>query len=154
MEEELSASASDAFHRNPSPACSAGDAAPARPLSYSRRGDGNSASRLIPAAFASLCIALSASSWSFGQGAPGDDGLNRVQKAGQLRYGSDMEGGGPYAFPDPKSPRDVTGFEVDLMKLLASELHVKPVYSQGQWDKLLQLLDTRRIDIVMNGYEW
>jgi polar amino acid transport system substrate-binding protein len=154
MEEELSASASDAFHRNPSPACSAGDAARARPLSYSPSGKSNSASSLIPAAIASLCIALGASSSSLGQGAPGDAALVRVQKAGQLRYGSDMEGGGPYAFPDPKSPRDVTGFEVELMKLLAGELHVKPVYSQGQWDKLLQLLDTGRIDIVMNGYEW
>ena len=154
MEEELSASASDAFDRNPSPALSAGEAAPARPLCCSRRGDGNFASILIPAAIASLCVVLSASSSSFGQGRPGDSGLERVQKAGQLRYGSDMEGGGPYAFPDPKSPRDVTGFEVELMKLLGSELRVKPVYSQGQWDKLLQLLDTGRIDIVMNGYEW
>src|SRR4051812_32532352 len=40
------------------------------------------------------------------------DGLQRVRSSGKLHYGSDMEGGGPYAYPDPKSPRDATGFEV------------------------------------------
>ena len=65
-----------------------------------------------------------------------------------------MEGGGPYAYPDPKSPRGVTGFEVELMALLGTELGVTPVYSQGQWDKLLQVLGSGRIDVVANGYEW
>jgi polar amino acid transport system substrate-binding protein len=65
-----------------------------------------------------------------------------------------MEGGGPYAYPDPSSPRGVTGFEVELMELLARELGVEPVFSQGQWDKLLQVLDSGRIDLVINGYEW
>ena len=27
-------------------------------------------------------------------------------------------------------------------------------FSQGQWDKLLQVLDAGRIDLVCNGYEW
>ena len=65
-----------------------------------------------------------------------------------------MEGGGPYAYPDPQSPRGVTGFEVELMTLLGNELGFSPVYSQGQWDKLLQVLATGRIDVVVNGYEW
>ena len=65
-----------------------------------------------------------------------------------------MEGGGPYAYPDPDSPREVTGFEVELMALLGTELGVKPVFPQGQWDKLLQLLDSGRVDCVINGYEW
>jgi polar amino acid transport system substrate-binding protein len=65
-----------------------------------------------------------------------------------------MEGGGPYAFPDPRSPRGVTGFEVELMAQLAADLGVKPVFSQGQWDKLLQVLGSGRIDVVANGYEW
>ena len=42
-----------------------------------------------------------------------------MKNSGELRYGSDMEGGGPYAYPDPNSPRGVTGFEVELMALLA-----------------------------------
>lgn len=82
------------------------------------------------------------------------DGLERVRTMGKLRYGSDMEGGGPYAYPDPKSPRDVTGFEVELMTLLGRELGTEPDLSQGQWDKLLQMLASGRLDAVINGYEW
>src|SRR5262245_58530495 len=50
------------------------------------------------------------------------DALDDVRARGSLRYGSDMEGGGPYAFPDPSRPRDVTGFEVEMMRLLARDL--------------------------------
>jgi polar amino acid transport system substrate-binding protein len=82
------------------------------------------------------------------------DGLERVRASGKLRYGSDMEGGGPYAYPDPRSPREVTGFEVELMAMLGKELGVTPEFAQGQWDKLLQLLASGRHDAVVNGYEW
>ncbi len=82
------------------------------------------------------------------------DALERIRHSGRLLYGSDMEGGGPYAYPDPRSPRDVTGFEVEMMALLATELRAIPEFSQGQWDKLLQVLDAGRIDLVCNGYEW
>ena len=85
---------------------------------------------------------------------PRGDALEKIRSTGFLRYGSDMEGGGPYAYPDPNSPRDVTGFEVELMASLAKNLGAKPEFSQGQWDKLLQLLDSGRIDLVCNGYEW
>ena len=81
-------------------------------------------------------------------------GLDHVRHSGKLRYGSDMEGGGPYAYPDPKSPSDVTGFEVELVTMLSHELGVTPQFCQGQWEMLLQLLDLNWSDIVVNGYEW
>jgi polar amino acid transport system substrate-binding protein len=82
------------------------------------------------------------------------DTLARIQATGRLVYGSDKEGGGPYIYPDPRAPRDVTGFEVELMRAVGAELHAEAVFSQGQWDKLLQLLATGRVDVVVNGYEW
>jgi polar amino acid transport system substrate-binding protein len=82
------------------------------------------------------------------------DALERAGQSGMLRYGSDMEGGGPYAFPNPRAPREVTGFEVEMMGRLAKELALTAVFAQGQWDKLLQVLDSGRIDLVCNGYEW
>jgi polar amino acid transport system substrate-binding protein len=88
------------------------------------------------------------------QSAARADALERIRQSGRFLYGSDMEGGGPYAYPDPRSPRDVTGFEVELMARLAKDLGVTPKFSQGQWDKLLQVLDADRIDLVCNGYEW
>jgi polar amino acid transport system substrate-binding protein len=93
---------------------------------------------------------LAVVSWNSAYG----DALAKIRSSGHLRYGSDMEGGGPYAFPDPRSARDVTGFEVELMASLAKNLGANPEFSQGQWDKLLQLLDSGRIDLVCNGYEW
>src|SRR5437868_5455216 len=40
------------------------------------------------------------------------------------------------------------------MTLLARDLGATPVFSQGPWDKLLQVMDAGRIDLVINGYEW
>jgi polar amino acid transport system substrate-binding protein len=82
------------------------------------------------------------------------DALERIHQSHQVRYGSDMEGGGPYAYPDPQTPGGMAGFEVELMERLARDLGAAPVFCQGQWDKLLQVLDSGRIDLVINGYEW
>jgi len=95
-------------------------------------------------------VTLAPESFALAEGA----GLDHVRSSGKLRYGSDMEGGGPYAYPDPKSPRDVTGFEVELMAMLAKDLGAAPEFCQGQWEMLLQLLDLGQSDIVVNGYEW
>ena len=83
-----------------------------------------------------------------------EDTLSAIKRSGRLVYGSDKEGGGPYVFPDPQNPRGETGFEVELMARIGRELGVRPVFAQGQWDTLLQNLATRRIDAVVNGYEW
>src|SRR5689334_14331684 len=70
-----------------------------------------------------LKVALAALAGAFGC-APGRpvDGLAHVKETGVLTYGSDKEGGGPYVYPDPKNPRELTGFEVELVALLAGEL--------------------------------
>lgn len=83
-----------------------------------------------------------------------EDALKAIRTSGRMTFGSDKEGGGPYIYPDPRNPRGVTGFEVDLVNLLARELKVQAEFSQGQWDTLLQILETGRIDFVINGYEW
>ena len=152
MEANSSASESDALRLFPSsetrrvPSARAGFAISSR-FACIRNGGFPSPRALIPICV--FCLALLASCVS----ARGD-ALAKIRNSGQLRYGSDMEGGGPYAYPDPRSPRDVTGFEVELMASLATRLGANPEFSQGQWDKLLQLLDSGRIDLVCNGYEW
>jgi polar amino acid transport system substrate-binding protein len=99
-----------------------------------------------------ICLAGSTAGPNAHAEAP--DSLARIRESGHLIYGSDMEGGGPYAYPDPARPRDVTGFEVELMSRLAQALGVRADFSQGQWDKLLQVMDSGRLDAVVNGYEW
>jgi len=42
-----------------------------------------------------------------------------IADTGELRWGGDAEGGAPYVFLDPKNPREIIGFEVDLANALA-----------------------------------
>ncbi len=83
-----------------------------------------------------------------------EDSLDRIRRTGRLVYGSDMEGGAPYAYPDPSATDGVAGFEVELMRRLTSEIGVRAELSQGQWDELLEILKIGRVDAVINGYEW
>jgi polar amino acid transport system substrate-binding protein len=157
MEANSDASESDAA--DPDPSCDTSEAPSdwVRPasLTSSRRGD-HFQFRAIPSPAGPVLLCLALTVLSCGITAPPlrADALERIQKSGRLLYGSDMEGGGPYAYPDPRSPSQVTGFEVELMALLARDLGAEPVFSQGPWDKLLLVLDSGRIDLVINGYEW
>jgi polar amino acid transport system substrate-binding protein len=108
----------------------------------------------FPAGLAIACLFLIGLATSSAPARADADALERIRQSGRLLYGGDMEGGGPYAYPDPRSPRGVTGFEVEIMAMLARDLGAAPVFSQGQWDKLLQVLGSGRVDLVINGYEW
>ena len=78
----------------------------------------------------------------------------RAQRRGRLRLRQRHGRRRPLRLSRPRSPRGVTGFEVELMELPGAGPGRDGRFSQGQWDKLLQVLDPGRIDIVMNGYEW
>src|SRR6516162_4776587 len=58
------------------------------------------------------------------------DVLARIKATGKLVYGSDKEGGGPYIYPNPEAPRDVVGFEVEIVRALANDIGAEPVFSQ------------------------
>lgn len=82
------------------------------------------------------------------------DALAEVRTRGALVWGGDQEGGGPYVYPRDDDPDEVTGFEVELAAALAKVLGVEASFFQGSWDKMPELLHTRKIDVVLNGYEW
>jgi polar amino acid transport system substrate-binding protein len=82
------------------------------------------------------------------------DQLADVRSRGELQWCGDQEGGGPYVFPKEDDPSLVTGFEVDLAAKLAQYLKVKPRFMQGPWDKLGDLVKTKKCDVVLNGYEF
>jgi len=88
------------------------------------------------------------------------DALDAIRARGFFTFGADEEGGGPYLFPDPAEPKHRIGFEIEFADALAAELTKElgaPItarFEQGPWDKLPDLLKTRRIDLVLNGYEW
>ena len=77
----------------------------------------------------------------------------KIGAAGELRWGADSQGGAPYVFQDPMDPNHLIGFEVDLADALARRLGVRARPVQGQWDKLLELLDRGDFDIALNGIE-
>jgi polar amino acid transport system substrate-binding protein len=85
--------------------------------------------------FALLCLALPA----------------KAQR--QLRWGGDAEGGAPYLLPDPKNPREIIGFEVDLMDAVGKGLNRKSVFVQNQWDGLIPGLQRGNYDLAVNGIE-
>jgi polar amino acid transport system substrate-binding protein len=90
-----------------------------------------------------LSLALSASA----------DRLDNIRKRGALQWGGDQEGGGPYVYPRPDSPNEVTGFEVELADRLASYLKIRAEFVQGQWDNMPDMLRTGKVDAILNGYE-
>src|SRR6266545_4477648 len=82
------------------------------------------------------------------------DALSDMRRDGRLLWGGDQEGGGPYVFPKPDDPAAVTGFEVELAGRLAGYLQVRAVFTQGQWDRMPDMLRTGKIHAIVNGYEF
>jgi polar amino acid transport system substrate-binding protein len=70
-----------------------------------------------------------------------------------LRWGGDAEGGAPYLLPNPKNPREIIGFEIDLMNALAAQLNRRSVFVQNQWDGLIPGLQRGNYELVVNGLE-
>lgn len=81
------------------------------------------------------------------------DALAEIRQRGELRWGGDEEGGGPYIYRPDENPNVLTGFEYDLMARLAAGLNVKSDFKSSNWPELLKQLNTGSIDLVMNGYE-
>ena len=80
-------------------------------------------------------------------------GLALSINAQELRWGGDAEGGAPYLLPNPKNPREIIGFEIDLMNALGKQLNRKSVFVQNQWDGLIPGLQRGNYDLAVNGIE-
>jgi polar amino acid transport system substrate-binding protein len=70
-----------------------------------------------------------------------------------LRWAGDAEGGAPYLLPNPKNPREIIGFEIDLMNALGAQLKRRAVFTQNQWDGLVPGLQRGNYDLAVNGLE-
>jgi polar amino acid transport system substrate-binding protein len=73
--------------------------------------------------------------------------------APDLRWGADSEGGAPFVFSKPDNPRELIGFEVDLINALGRELNRHPAFVQNQWDGLIPGLQRGNYHLAMNGVE-
>jgi polar amino acid transport system substrate-binding protein len=81
------------------------------------------------------------------------DAFSEMTARGELRWGGDEEGGGPYIYRDPADASRRIGFEIDLMDLLCRGLGVRSTFVQGQWDDQFKILGSRGCDLIVNGYE-
>jgi polar amino acid transport system substrate-binding protein len=80
-------------------------------------------------------------------------GLERIRRAGVLRWGADVQGGEPYVFEDPRRPGSLAGFEVEIADALARRLGVKAQFVQNDWSTLVPSLERGTFDIALNGLE-
>lgn len=117
------------------------------PLNKSRRHIHTGNRLLVVVSVLAVCLIVSSTAVAI-------DGLDKIRQRGTLVWGADQEGGGPFVYPNPNDPTQRIGFEVELAELISEHIGVKAEFSQGQWDKLPDLLDRGDIDIVLNGYEW
>lgn len=82
-----------------------------------------------------------------------NNSLEKIKNRGYLLWGTDAEGGAPYAFPDPNKPDKLIGFEIDLAEAIGRELGIKIKYVQNAWDSLIPALERGDFDIAVNGIE-
>ncbi|HWU39478.1 MAG TPA: ABC transporter substrate-binding protein, partial [Candidatus Acidoferrum sp.] len=57
------------------------------------------------------------------------------------------------AYPDPKDPSKLIGFEVEIADAIAKQLGVKAELIQTAWDSLIPALERGDYDMAMNGIE-
>src|SRR6185369_4086368 len=79
--------------------------------------------------------------------------LDRVKRAGELRWGADLQGGEPYAYEDPARGGELRGFEVELAAAIARALGVRATMVQNDWSTLVPSLERGTFDVAMNGLE-
>ena len=70
-----------------------------------------------------------------------------------LRWASDSQSGAPFVFHDPADQAKLTGFETDLMQVLARKMGRTPVFVQNDWDGLIPGLQRGLYDVVIDGIE-
>jgi len=80
-------------------------------------------------------------------------GLARVRAQGEVRWAGDLQGGEPYVFRDPRNPKKLVGFEVDLMRALAARLGTREKFVQNDWSNLVPSLERGDFDLIVNGLE-
>ncbi len=81
------------------------------------------------------------------------DTLAQIRASRTLTWGGDIQGGEPYVFENPENPKELIGFEADIMNEIGKRLGVTPVFKQNAWSNLVPALERGDFDVAMNGLE-
>ena len=79
--------------------------------------------------------------------AASEDVFEQILKKGEIRVGIAIMA--PWVMKDKEGK--YIGFEIDIAKQLASDMGVKPVFREYEWNKLIPALKNREIDIIASG---
>jgi len=79
--------------------------------------------------------------------AASQDVFDQIIKKGEIRVGISIMA--PWVMKDKNGK--YVGFEIDIAKQLASDMGVKPVFKEYEWDKLIPALQNKEIDIIASG---
>ena len=104
----------------------------------------------MPRALLAFCLLTA--TWGC-RGRTAEEGLDRVERTGVLRWGADLQGGEPYVFEDPARPGVLVGFEIEIADAIARELGVRAELVHNDWSTLVPSLERGTFDIAMNGLE-
>ena len=94
--------------------------------------------------FISLLLLLGIASSSV---AASQDVFDQIIKKGEIRVGISIMA--PWVMKDKDG--NYVGFEIDVAKQLASDMGVKPVFKEYDWNKLIPALEKKEIDIIASG---
>ncbi len=70
-----------------------------------------------------------------------------------MQWGSDYVSGAPYVFQDPKDPKNLIGFEVEIAQAIANLMGITQTQVEISYGNLEQALAANQFDMVMNGWE-
>jgi len=77
-----------------------------------------------------------------------EDGLAKIREKGSLVIGTEGNWS-PWTYHDEND--QLTGFDVEIGRLLAEEMGVEADFQEAPWDSLLAGVDAGRFDIICNG---
>jgi polar amino acid transport system substrate-binding protein len=100
--------------------------------------------KLISRLLVSLLLLFAVNGASF---AAADDVFDQIIKKGEIRVGISIMA--PWVMKDKDGK--YIGFEIDVAKQLASDMGVKPVFKEYEWNKLIPALLDKEIDIIASG---
>lgn len=106
-----------------------------------------------------VCLALCASSVLADEAR--NERLRERLQSNVLRWGGDIEGGGPYMYRDPAQPDRIVGFEVEIVAALVKHLgkqiglpQLRDEFVHYEWSSLpLGLVEKGDFDVIVNGME-
>lgn len=78
----------------------------------------------------------------------GEDLLTQIQDRGEMIFATEGTWS-PWTFHDADG--NLTGYDIEVARAIASELGVEASFAEGEWDGLLAGLDSGRYDTMANG---